>query len=119
MKTKALVVLLVLCGSIICAGALYGQGEGSAGWVGPMNPEFQSKWSKARLMSFEGEVVSHDVACHCFVIKGAKGSLIVQDDYAKFEQEYDRAKGLKVGENANGTYKSVGMINYAVDVYQK
>jgi len=45
--------------------------------------------------------------------------MIIQDDYAKFEQEYDKAKGLKIGEKASGTYKMVDMINYAVDVHQK
>jgi hypothetical protein len=65
-------------------------------------------------------VVSHDVACHCFVINDAKkGNLILQDDYAKFHQEYDKANGLKIGENATGTYKTIDYINYATEVHQK
>jgi len=118
MKIKALVVLVAIFASITCAAALYAQ-QGGTGWAATMTQEFQTKWGSAKIHQFEGTVVSHDVACHCFVIKGAKGSLIVQDDYAKFEQEYDKAKGLKVGEKASGSYKTVDMINYAVEVHQK
>ena len=118
MKVKALVVLLAICASITLAAALYAQ-QGGAGWAATMTAEFEKKWGPAKMHQFEGKVVSHDVACHCFVIKGAKGSLILQDDYAKFEQEYDKAKGLKIGEEASGSYKTVDMINYATEVHQK
>jgi len=117
MKIKVLVVLLAICASITLAAALYAQ-QGGTGWAATMTQEFQAKWGSAKTHPFEGTVVSHDVACHCFVVKGAK-TIILQDDYAKFEQEYDKAKGLKIGEKANGTYKTVDMINYAVEVHQK
>jgi hypothetical protein len=119
MKIKALVVLLAIFASITFAAALFAQEGGGAGWSATMSQEFQQKWGSAKTHPFEGTVVSHDVACHCFVIKGAKDNMIIQDDYAKFEQEYDKAKGLKIGEKASGTYKMVDMINYAVDVHQK
>jgi len=119
MKVKALVVLLAIFASIACAAVIHAQQTPGAGWAATMSADFEKKWGSAKIHQFDGTVVSHDVACHCFVIKGAKGSLILQDDYAKFEQEYDKAKGLKIGEKAMGTYKVVDMINYAVEVHQK
>jgi len=117
MKMKSLVVVLAIFACITFAAVLHAQ-QGGTGWAATMTQEFQTKWGSAKTHPFDGTVVSHDVACHCFVIKGAK-TIILQDDYAKFEQEYDKAKGLKVGEKANGTYKTVDMINYAVEVHQK
>jgi len=117
MKIKALVVLLAIFASITCAAVIYAQQSGG-GWAASMTAEFEKKWGTAKVQHFDGTVVSHDVACHCFVIKGAK-TLILQDDYAKFEQEYDKAKGLKIGDKATGTYKTIDMINYAQEVHQK
>jgi len=117
MKMKALVVVLAIFACITFAAVLNAQ-QGGTGWSATMTQEFQQKWGSAKTHPFDGTVVSHDVACHCFVIKGAK-TIILQDDYAKFEQEYDKAKGLKVGEKANGTYKTVDMINYADEVHHK
>ena len=118
MKIKALVVLLAIFASITFAAVIHAQQAGSSSWAATMTAEFEKKWGTAKSHPFEGTVVSHDVACHCFVIKGAK-TLILQDDYAKFEQEYDKAKGLKIGEKASGSYKTVDMINYATEVHQK
>ena len=118
MKIKALVVVLAIFASIMCAAVIHAQQSPNAGWAATMSGEFEKKWGPAKIHQFEGTVVSHDVACHCFVIKGAKGSLILQDDYAKFEQEYDKAKGLKIGEKAMGSYKTVDMINYATEIHQ-
>jgi len=115
MKMKALVVLLAIFASITFAAVLHAQQGG--GWAATMTADFEKKWGTAKTHPFEGTVVSHDVACHCFVIKGAK-TIILQDDYAKFEQEYDKAKGLKIGDKASGSYKTVDMINYATEVHQ-
>jgi len=119
MKIKVLVVLLAIMASITFSAVIFAQtgGAGGAGWAAQMTAEFQQKWGTAKNHTFEGTVVSHDVACHCFVIKGAR-TLIIQDDYAKFQQEYDKAKGLKIGEKASGTYKTIDMINYATEVHQ-
>ena len=76
--------------------------------------EFQQAMAKAKAMKFEGTVLSHDVKCHCVVVKTAKGTLTLQDDYAKFDGEYDRAKGLKIGSKTSGEYKTVNYINYAL-----
>jgi hypothetical protein len=76
--------------------------------------EMQVAMAKAKAMKFEGEVLSHDVKCHCVVVKTAKGNLTLQDDYAKFDGEYDRAKGLKIGAKTSGEYKTVSYINYAL-----
>ena len=81
---------------------------------------FQQKIGKARVMNFEGTVLSHDVACHCAVVKGAKGTtdvLTLQDDYAKFEGDYNPAEGLKIGSKVSGTYKTVDYINYALEFH--
>lgn len=115
MRIKASLVTVAVLLSIGFAALVFAQGFPPV----QMTQEFQTKWGTAKVNHFEGTVVSHDVACHCFVIKGAKGNLILQDDYAKFEQEYDKAKGLKVGEAASGSYKTIDAINYAIDVHQK
>jgi hypothetical protein len=76
----------------------------------------QLAMAKAKAVKFEGEVLSHDVKCHCIVVKTAKGTLTLQDDYAKFDQEYNRAQGLKIGSKIKGEYKTVMYINYALDI---
>lgn len=115
MKVRASAIAVAVLLSIAFAGLVLAQGFPPV----QMTQEFQTKWGTAKAKHFEGTVVSHDVACHCFVIKGAKGNVIIQDDYAKFEQEYDKAKGLKVGSPAMGSYKTIDSINYATDVQQK
>ena len=97
-------------------GAVYAQAGAGGGQVSP-DAIFQQKLSKARAMHFEGMVLSHDVACHCVVIRVGKGNLTVQDDYAKFDQEYDRTKGLPIGGKVSGTYKTVDYINYALEFH--
>ena len=82
----------------------------------PRNEDFDMKWTTAKYVEFEGTVLSHDVACHCFVVKTAKGNLTLQDDYTKFEQEFNRAKGLKIGSMVRGSYKTVDYINYATSM---
>ena len=67
----------------------------------------------ARNMSFEGEVLSHDIVCHCIVVKTSSGNLTLQDDFAKFDQDYNRLKGLRIGSMVKGEYKTVNYINYA------
>jgi len=119
MKIKVLVVLLAILTGFTFSAVVFAQGQ-PTGFSATMTQEFQQKWGTAKTHPFEGTVVSHDVACHCFVIKSASGkATIIQDDYAKFEQEYDKAKGLKIGEKASGTYKTIDMINYATEVHQK
>ena len=89
--------------------------QGTSGQPGP-NEIFQQKLGAAKTLTFEGKVLSHDVACHCIVLKTSKGNLTLQDDYSKFGGDYDRAKGLKVGDTYKGTYKTVSYINYAIDI---
>lgn len=80
---------------------------------------FQQKLATARMMTFEGIVLSHDPVCHCIVVKTDKGELVLQDDYAKFDQDYNRLKGLKIGAMVKGEYKTVNYINYAMSVQYK
>ena len=47
-----------------------------------------------------------------------RATVTVQDDYAEFNQNYDRAKGLKIGAKAQVTYKTVDSINYATKIEQ-
>ena len=61
-------------------------------------------------------MVSHDPMCHCVVVKTAKGELTLQDDYAKFMQDYNQAKGLKVGAEVTGVYKTVNHIHYLMSI---
>jgi len=80
---------------------------------------FQQKLATAKLMPFEGTILSHDPVCHCIVVKTDKGELVLQDDYAKFDQEYNRLKGLNIGAMVKGEYKTVSYINYAISVSYK
>jgi hypothetical protein len=112
MKVKVLMAVLAVMLMASFTGMAYAQGEGAMG----ANEDFQKKFGAAKAMKFEGTVLSHDVKCHCIVLKTAKGTLTVQDDYAKFMGDYDRAKGLKVGSKATGSYKTVDYINYAVEI---
>ncbi len=80
---------------------------------------FENQLAMAKAMPFEGTVVSHDIMCHCVVVKTATGNLTLQDDYAKFQQDYNRLKGLKVGSMVKGEYKTVKFINYAMWVSYK
>jgi hypothetical protein len=114
MKRAAVVVLAMLLavslGSVAFAQTIRGD-----------TPEavFQQKLGAAKTINFEGEVLSHDVACHCIVLKGPKGTLTLQDDYAKFDQDYDRAKGIQKGAKIKGTYKVVDYINYAMEIHKE
>jgi hypothetical protein len=112
MAVLAAVMLSVSFSSLVMA-------QGGRPTTVEMSQEFQTKWGSAKIRHFEGRVLSHDVACHCFVIKTEKGSLVMQDDYAKMDQEYNKAKGLKIGEPATGSYKTIDSINYAVEVHQQ
>jgi hypothetical protein len=108
---KGLVVMLAVLLGFWFVGVAIAQDTGGGDATKRM---FDDKLNSAKVKNFMGEVVSHDVRCHCFVVKGEKGSLTLQDDYTKFDQEYDRAKGLKIHAKVKGTYKTVDYINYAL-----
>ena len=110
-KLLMVVVAVLLMAGFV--GAVYAQTDASRAVE-----QFNNKLSTAKVMTVEGNVVSHDVKCHCFVVKGEKGSVVLQDDYAQFNQNYDRAKGLKIGAKAKVTYKTVSSINYATKIEQ-
>jgi hypothetical protein len=114
MKTRIMAVVLAMLLFASFSGMAYAQAS-SAG-TGP-NEIFQQKLGAAKVKNYEGTVLSHDVACHCIVLKTGSGNLTLQDDYAKFEGDYDRAKGLKLGSKIKGTYKTVDYINYALEVH--
>ena len=77
---------------------------------------FEDELAKAGVKKFTGTVLSHDAVCHCVVVKTPEGELTLQDDYAKFMQKYDRAKGLLVGSKVKGSYKTVNYIHYLVEI---
>src|SRR5208283_4051769 len=95
MKTKGLLVVVALLISAAFAGTVYAQAGRGGGKITP-DEVFQQKMGAAKTLAFEGILLSHDVACHCVVVKTADGNLTLQDDYAEFDQEYDRAKGLPI-----------------------
>ena len=115
MKARASVVATAVLLGIAYAGLVFAQGSPAE----QAKQEFRKQWNTAKVQHFQGTVVAHDIHCHCFYVKGAKGNLPLQDDYAKFDQGYDKAKGLKVGKPASGSYKTIDEINYAVEVHQK
>jgi hypothetical protein len=111
---KLLVVFMAVLLSVAFVGAVYAQGDTSNA-----QQAFDKKFATAKTATVEGTVVSHDVKCHCIVVKGPNGNVVVQDDYAEFNQEYNKAKGLKLNAAAKITYKTVDSINYATKVEQK
>lgn len=116
MMRKAAIVVLAMLLAVSFSGMAFAQGTSTGGQPGP-SEMFQQKLGAAKTHTFEGTVLSHDVACHCIVLKTGKGNLTLQDDYAKFEGDYDRAKGLQIGSKYRGTYKTVDYINYAVEIH--
>jgi hypothetical protein len=117
MMKKVSLVALALLLAVSFSGMAFAQSAApGGGQLGP-NEAFQQKMGAAKNQAFEGTVLSHDVACHCIVLKTAKGNLTLQDDYAKFDENYDRAKGVKAGAKVKGTYKMVDYINYATEVH--
>ena len=111
MKTFLTISMAVLL-SIVLVGASFAQDVKSG------KEDFDKKFAASKTATVEGTVVSHDVKCHCIVIKGPNGNVTVQDDYAEFNQEYNKAKGLKIGAKAKVMYKTVDYINYATKVEQ-
>jgi hypothetical protein len=93
--------------------------QGNLGGPGGENEVFELQLAMAKAVPFEGTVVSHDVMCHCVVVQTAAGNLTLQDDYTKFQQDYNRLKGLKIGSTIKGEYKTVKYINYAIWVAYK
>ena len=115
MKATASVIAVAVLLSVVCAGVVFAQDSRAE----QAKQDFKKQWDAASVQQFEGTVDAHDVPCHCFYVKGAKGILAIQDDYAKFEKGYDAAKGLKKGKPVSGSYKTIDEINYAVEVHQK
>jgi len=66
---------------------------------------FEQQMALAKVMPFEGTVLSHDVMCHCVVVQTSMGNLTLQDDYTKFDQSYNRLKGLRVGSAIRASTK--------------
>jgi len=107
---KKLIVLIALLFTFALVGSVFAAGEETAG------ADFSRKMQEAKSMSFAGQVLSHDVRCHCFVLKTKKGEMTILDDYAKFMDEYNQATGLKIGSMVMGKYKVIDHINYATDI---
>jgi hypothetical protein len=114
---KIVVLALALFLTLGIANAVMAQAN--LGGPGGEGEVFETQLAMAKAVPFEGTVVSHDVMCHCVVVKTANGDLTMQDDYAKFQQDYNRLKGLKIGSMVKGEYKTVKYINYALWVAYK
>jgi hypothetical protein len=114
---RSLLVVVLACFVLMFVGqAMAQEGAGGAEWS---KTAFDSQFAKAKEMKFTGTVVSHDPMCHCVIVKTPKGELTLQDDYAKFMQEYNQAKGLKVGAEVTGVYKTVNHIHYLSSIMYK
>ncbi len=109
---RGLYVVALLFFALFMVGQVMAQGSA----VGYDKAAFQKSMDAAKEMQLEGTVVSHDPMCHCVVVKTAKGELTLLDDYAKFMQEYDQAKGLKVGAKVKGVFKTVSHIHYLTSI---
>ncbi len=108
---RVLVVFMALLLSVTFVTAVLAQDNSN-----PALQQFNAKMASMKSMEFEGMVLSHDVLCHCFVVATNMGNLILQDDYTRFDQEYNRAKGLTIGAKVKGEYKTVDYLNYALSV---
>jgi hypothetical protein len=107
-------MVALLCFALMLAGRAMAQdGVGEAEWSKTV---FENKLALAKEMRFTGMVVSHDPMCHCVVVKTANGELTLQDDYARFMQEYNEAKGIKIGAEVTGVYKTVNHIHYLTSI---
>jgi len=116
MRKIVVLALAVFLGLGMASAAMAQLGSGAPGGEGEV---FEQQMALAKAMPFEGKVVSHDVMCHCVVVQTASGNLTMQDDYAKFQQDYNRMKGLKIGSMVKGEYKMVNYINYALWIAYK
>jgi hypothetical protein len=110
---KLLMVFMAVLLMVGFAGAVFAQTEADSA-----KGAFDKKFATSKTATVEGTVLSHDVKCHCIFIKGPNGNVTVQDDYAEFNQEYNKAKGLKINAKAKIMYKTVDFINYATKVEQ-
>ncbi len=114
---RGLYVVALMILSLFLVGQVMAQGAGGGGPGSGYDKEvFNKALDAAKSLHFSGQVVSHDPMCHCLVVKTAKGELTLLDDYAKFMDEYDQAKGLKMNSQITGTYKTVNHIHYLTTV---
>jgi hypothetical protein len=111
MKKGLSVVLLSLFALAFVGKALAASG-GGAEWS---REEFMNEMSLAKEMRFTGRVVSRasrKSQQHSLTVDTPKGQLTFRDDYARFMQDYNEAKGIRIGAAVQGTYKTVNDINY-------
>ena len=111
---RGLCVVVLLCFALMFVGQVLA--VSGAEWS---KTAFENRLAEAKEMRFTGTVVSHDPMCHCVVVKTASGELTLQDDYARFMQEYNEAKGLKIGAEVTGVYKTVSHIHYLISIAYK
>ena len=111
MKRRLVTALLLL--AFVLPGQVLAESSQPREWS---QTGFQNELAKAKAKKFTGVVLSHDPVCHCVVVRTPGRELTLQDDYAKFMKKYDRAKGLIIGAEVNGTYKTVNYINYLVSI---
>lgn len=116
---KRLLVVIIMLIAVGLVGSVYAATVAPEGKSRVTEQEYLARaFASAKDQVAEGTVLSHDVACHCIVLQTSSGNVVVQDDYASFNQDYNRAKGLKIGGRAKITYKTVDYINYATKVEQ-
>ncbi len=114
MKRRLWVVALLSLALMFIGQAMAQQStSGLSGWS---RQTFDNQIAAAKMIQFTGTVVSHDPMCHCVVVKTPKGEITMQDDYAKFMQEYNQAKGLTIGTKVSGAYKTVNHLNYLMSI---
>jgi hypothetical protein len=112
MKKALSVVVLVLSLFVLAFAGKALAMSGGAEW----NTEaFMNEMAVAKEMRFTGRVVSRATRAsgqHSLAVATANGELTFRDEYARFGQEYNEAKGIKVGSPVQGTYKTIDNINY-------
>ncbi len=108
---KGLPVIL-LCVFVL---AFVGKALAMSGGAEASKEEFLNEMSLAKEVRFTGRVVSRATRAsqeHSLVVDTANGRLTFRDDYARFGQEFNEAKGIRIGAPVQGTYKTVNDVNY-------
>ncbi len=113
---RGLWAVALFCFALMLASQAMAASGGGAEWS---KTAFDNQLAMAKEVNFAGTVVSHDPICHCVVVKTARGELTLQDDYARFMQEYNEAKGLKIGSEVTGVFKTVNHIHYLMSITYK
>jgi hypothetical protein len=117
MKKGLSVIVVCLFALVVALFALVfvGRAPAASGGAEWSKEALANKISLAKEMRFTGTVASRasrQSGQHTLAVNTPEGVLTFDDEYARFMQEYNEAKGIRIGAPVEGTYKRVNHINY-------